>query len=103
MDFRVGDRVVCIKSSRFPNQAFSVVDLVKGREYIIYAIEKGHCGFIVDIGLSNYKIQKARCICGHVYNTHDRFVNASRFRKVEEKKEIQYVKLEVKIEEPCLS
>lgn len=99
---KIGDRVVCVKA---------ITPLIRGREYIVYNITNcNKCGkHKLDVGITIvwdvFSTMRMEC-----YNCHNtvpvnegdiRLFNPNRFRKVEE--QVNYVKLEVKIEEPCLN
>lgn len=98
---KTGDRVKCVKSHS------SGQGVVQGRDYIVYAQETCACGRrVIDVGIKfptsvtgiiNYMI----CRCGHLTSTHVFWQDESLFRKVEEK--VNYVKLEIEVEEPCLN
>lgn len=97
--FKIGDRVVCIKQK----EDFPV--LVVGRHYIVYDV-LNCCEQEIDIGLEIAKGYNC-CVCAICDNIIDTsgkfFLEAKLFRKVEEQKEVQYVKQEIEIEEPILN
>lgn len=98
---KIGDRVVCIDDS---NTGYEK-PLIKGREYIIYNIKKCNVCGIVNYDIGHISSLDVDCSCFNVISNAGCgwFFKSTRFRKVEEKKEVNYVKLEIKIEEPCLN
>jgi hypothetical protein len=107
--FKVGDRVLCIDDSgHMMSQTHERSALRKGREYIIYGIIECTCGTIsFDIGLTlpSDSSDIMTCMCGRDRKIPERtwYALSKRFVKISEVKEVQYVKLEVEIEEPCLN
>lgn len=100
-NIKIGARVVCVDDSLQHN-----TNLKKGREYIVYAIKEGCCEQLVDVGLyyqdnSNNVTMCFTCKKLRKKDMSTPFLRISRFRKVEEK--TNYVKLEVKVQEPCLN
>lgn len=93
---KVGDRVICIKAHSQSN-----CPLIVGREYIVYGIQNC-CHLVIDVGIiSGYPV---RCLkCGDKTIDSVWWLSAMLFRKVEEKREVNYVKLEIEIEEPILN
>lgn len=100
-NFKIGDRVKCIKA-----HPSSECPLIVGREYIIYGISVC-CKTNLDVGIQlpsivpvGYSINTSNCSsCGFTHENHPVWWLAStRFVKVEEK--TNYVKLEIEIEEP---
>lgn len=92
---KIGDRVVCIDNSGHVNP-----NLIKGREYIVYAIKECRCGIVsFEIGIITEKGVICSFCSSELANVGEPAWFASRrFRKVEEK--VNYVKLEIEIEEP---
>jgi hypothetical protein len=96
--FKVGDRVVCIKEHP------TMPELIVGREYIVYGINKC-CVEAIDVGI----FANSNCLCSACKQPMSDekvfFFNVNRFRKVEEQRnvEVQYVKVSVPVEEPCLN
>lgn len=94
---KIGDRVTCIRSHS------SFTGSKKGRDYIIYSEDICACGLrSFDIGIENGpEIHGSVCVCGNFHFTSIFWHDEILFRKVEEK--VNYVKLEVAIEEPILN
>ena len=94
---KVGDRVVCIKA-----HSMSICPLIVGREYIVYGVQNC-CKTTIDIGITN----ECGTYCTGCYSLLSSggiwWLNSKLFRKVEEKIEVNYVKLEIEIEEPILN
>lgn len=93
---KTGDRVVCIDDSGKSSR------LTKGKEYIIHNTSNCSCGQkIIDVGISNPF--NVKCYCGECVSFKGGvdWCSPKRFRKVEEK--VNYVKLEIEVEEPCLN
>lgn len=92
---KTGDRVICIDASN------SSV-LIEGREYVAGEIETLCCEVVIEVGL--YSTNDIRCnMCStHVIDVGElAYFRLDRFRKVEEK--VNYVKQEIKLEEPILN
>lgn len=93
---KTGDRVKCVNKSDDED-----CPLVVGRDYIVYSTkncihEKAvDVGFIADTG--------TECRMGCVFSKYNGiwWFDERLFRKVEEK--VNYVKLEIQVEEPCLN
>lgn len=99
-NFKVGDRVVCVDASGKP---YSNLRTVK---YIVNQVQVCVCGSVsIDVGLLHFApLRITYCECGNELVGLDvDWCCPQRFRKVEEKKEVNYVKLEIEIEEPCLN
>ena len=102
-----GCKVVCVDDSPSPHGE-RIIGLKRGQEYIIQdIIECPRCGAIdIKCGpvlLSTNNSPFWFCECGHCMEGDLQiceYVEQSRFRKVEEKKEVkvEYVKKEVEIE-----
>lgn len=100
---KTGDRVVCIDAKvTDSNGEISYPLRLKG-EYIIQDVNLCVCGQVsFDVGLnipSDYT--STFCTCGKLTYGNTWFFRSTRFRKVEEK--VNYVKLEIEVEEPCLN
>lgn len=94
---KTGDRVKCVKSHS------TGLGSVNGLDYIVYNSRVCECGEQkLDIGMKIPESgQGTICRCG-LLTTSEVFWHSSRlFRKVEEK--VNYVKLEIEVEEPCLN
>lgn len=113
MSIKVGDRVLCINDTgHVMSMTGEHSGLKKGREYIVYGIlvcpKCGEVTYDVGFTLPNEPNVTTDMVCfkcrtdikqsGRVW-----YASSRRFVKVNEVKEVQYVKLEVKIEEPCLN
>lgn len=101
-NFKIGDRVICINNSSKFN-----IPLKLDRKYIIYDIRPSHCGTEIklNVGLTSINIQYSCPSCNTITSKIGEkiYFKSSRFRKVEEKQEVNYIKLKVEIEEPCLN
>lgn len=96
-DIKVGDRVVCIDDSGAGN-------LIKNREYIVYAFKQLKCcgQMLIDVGLMTISGQQCySCKSDVTPENSTAYFRLGRFRKVEEK--VNYVKLEIAIQEPILN
>jgi hypothetical protein len=92
IDMEIGDKVKCIDGSNHK--------VIEGREYIIYDIHTCGCGTVsLDVGIEDYLGCFCSCNAVVANDTHW-FAAKSRFIKVVTKKEVQYVKMSIKIEEP---
>jgi len=96
---KINDRVICVNA-----KGLEYLGLIKGREYIIYGIDIctkcNNVSFDIGLNLQQKLICGYRCSCCYTINALDTkigFCNSKRFRKVEIKKEVQYVKQEIKI------
>jgi hypothetical protein len=105
-DIKVNDRVVYVDDVELPG--YFRPPAIKGREYIVYGKITCKCGTVhFDIGLITTNQNDgdddycANCHRITVPNTNSVFVESWRLRKIEEK--VNYVKLEVEVEEPCLN
>lgn len=93
---KTGDRVVCINDSGKSSR------LTKGKQYIIQDSKICSCGEeIIDVGISNPNNVKCYCGCRVSFSGGIDWCSTSRFRKVEEK--VNYVKVEIQIEQPILN
>lgn len=97
---KINDRVVCI--SKLPNH-----NTIIGREYIVYGINVCSCGkrsFDVGVPPKN-GLSYTTCVICHNHLNEDviQYIAEFRFRKIEEATTVNYVKLEVEIEEPILN
>ena len=97
MIFKIGDRVLCVKSHSNP-----ICTLVKGREYIIYDIKSCKCSHSLNVGIHNDIFDEIECkSCNTTIGSNGIWwLDQKRFVKVQEETRTNYVKLEVKIEEP---
>jgi len=100
MSFKVGDEVVCVDGSIFIN---GTRPLIKGAHYIISDINVCICGMqSLFVGITNKF--GTECVCNTLIDSNNKWFMASiKFRKVERKKEVQYVKQEIEIKEPILN
>lgn len=102
-DIKIGDRVLCINAKGKDS------NLKEGREYIVYDILQCGCGVInLNVGTTfNYGISNTYCTtCGNDLSYDETDWNKiERFVKKEEqvRYEVQYVKIEVDIEDPILN
>jgi hypothetical protein len=95
--FKINDRVICIKAHP------TVPQLVVGREYIVYDINTC-CVSTIDVGI--FTDNNCSCVmCGKQMSDSIMYFNENRFEKVQTqtKEEVQYVKLDIPVEEPCLN
>ena len=86
--FRVGQRVVCVKTGRF---------VVKGRIYVIDAINECPCGAVSLklVGIVNTPGRAGtHCCCGRVICKHHKYTRSSFFRPIQD----QSVSFELSLE-----
>ncbi len=104
----IGDIVICNDDSGHETFQGTKSSLKRGREYIIYQINECKCGKILyDVGITfpsnRYFTTCKDCKSDIDHGTGTWWCGARRFSKRETKSEVQYVKLEVKIEEPIMN
>lgn len=98
-DIKVGDRVTCIKDNSFPSQINegSIINLIKGRDYIVYGMSTSTCcgRVLLDVGLIGNPNGLVNCTQGHSYtiNSNIDWKDASRFAKKEEQTNVSAIKL----------
>lgn len=99
---KTGDRVICIDASN-KGDGYIYPPLIKGREYIIYTVDKCSCGRIsFDVGLTTeHSIHY--CDCNKDINNPSgvHWCNSKRFAKVKEQYKI--IHMDIEIEEPSLN
>lgn len=94
----VGDRVKCIDDSGTVDK-----QLRMGREYIVYAMQKGCC-FDTEIDIGHKVVHESGMQCRNCHkhsgeHMDARYYNSARFVKVEESKEYRVVEVATYIKE----
>ncbi len=98
---KTGDRVICINASNMTDRVALNPILIKGREYIIYAVNKCSCGVTsFDVGLDGFNRDQI-CDCGKTTHTKAHWCNSTRFAKVKEQYKI--IHMDIAIEKPILN
>lgn len=106
---QVGDRVLCVDASNcvWHDHVGECHDsgLINGREYIVYDVTTCGCGQQYDVGLATEFGEDWLCdVCkGPLPSDDIMWVEAWRFRKVEERTIEYTVKVDIEILEPVLS
>lgn len=106
MSIKIGDRVLCINDSGHNQRPIIIKSsLKKGREYIVYGIFKCLCGSIsYDVGIVSHVYSSVCKSCSGSFEANGVWrCHSSRFVKAETRTEVNYVKVEIEIEEPILN